>query len=276
MRKLLLATTVIAAATIASEASYATTVYTLSDWQIANNIDVDVTSPYIPGSSVDALSGQLVNYAGSPQFDVFCTDITHDLQGFGGSTPNNLWTPVSFGTTPITNPNDPLASTQRAEQIGWLVNNYAAHSASPPAPFAGGHGIYSAAQEFSSATQIAIWTVEYATTPNDGGIGDPTLDFTSSDPALNGSLGLVDDLVNDAIADYSAVAIIPTELAPWDATANGGQGGINWSLNQAQSFLTASQLNNGQCVTNCPEPWSMALLGSGLLALGWVRRNRRA
>jgi hypothetical protein len=261
MKKLLLTTTVIGAACVISVSGHAAPLGPLTSFSVIpdGGINVDITaSPMFTG---EAESGQIaLTLTGlTSPLDVFCTDIFHDL------TDGSYFVEQTLAG----NGNGTSLSNQQLGEISYLINNYEVNEAS--SPFAGGNS-YSGAQEFSSATQIAIWDVEYATNPLGG--GDAGFSFISSDANLNGVGGDVWQLASDAMQanplngqDFAPTA---TTLIPTDV--NGNPTGAD----QAQSFIPIGHTNNDEPPATVPEPLSIMLFGSGLLALGAVRRKRRA
>jgi hypothetical protein len=263
MRKLLLTTTVIAAASVISGSGHAT-VYDITSYGLSHGLSDTLYSPLLDnhGPSEGTLSGEIqlkYNGTGSP-LDVFCTDITHILQETG------YFTTAPFGT----GQDDPHYTTTQGDEIGWLIDNY---------DKAQNMGSMSTDQ-FSSATQLAIWSLEYAVTSSGASTATNAWDYTnatqagefafnSDASALNGQVGDVSDLIGDALLAYSEsdASTDPTELLPSDS-----QGNINLGLNQAQSYIPVDKLNNDEPL---PEPFSMTLLGTGLIGLGLVRRKRR-
>jgi hypothetical protein len=184
------------------------------------------------------LSGALVNEsAGSGQIDLFngateyvtwCIDIFHFLAGSGTDTeytlPSNNGTPVPPGVA--------LDATTIGE-IGALADYGNAH--------------INDSFDVSSATQLAIWMIEYA------GKGET---FTVADAATN---ALAATLVADAIAAGPGFAADSS----WVMLAEQNTQGL--IINQGLQFKPPLRE---------PEPGTLMLVGLGLAGLAALRRRK--
>ncbi len=242
----------IGAVALSGQAS-AGTIYVDSATQDYNQF-VDISGSSYPVNDT-YLAGQfgITTYADSSKsgpatvMPAWCVDINNDFfTGPVGFTYNVV--PLTGGTdlnavtnNPSSSPQVHLSAAQNAEVI-WLAN----FGNKVMANYATLGGNYGSEDDFSAAVQTAIWNTEYGSTYSGGSGSNVGSDVTK--------IGTV----------YSTTpSAFPVVDTPETLVYVSGDGGYT-----GQGLIVF--------VHKVPEPASLAMLATGLLAFGASRRRRRA
>ena len=239
--------------------AYANTIQ-YTNFLVYNDVNVTITCNTLPNCTSGYYgSGQIDLYnSGTPTAQIWCIDVTHDLQGPWSSGPG--LSTYTFNVTPWHSEGGGLSNIWSGGAIGsgTQLTNHVVGELGALAQYGDVNinNVLLSGASTSSAIQLAIWDVEY-----NGGASN-----------LSGALTLASDSLPTQTLAKMLVNDVKHGLLGFDTN-------VDW--------LTCGSRSNGACNQgqievmgphSIPEPGSLVLFGSGLLGLGGIaalRRRRR-